>query len=239
MTQTSLFSTLGQTRLVETLSELLQTDQKVSHAKFGERLGKLVDLSDSFALSDALYYISKIDIEQGDIRPENVIEHALAQRLALIQTIAKSFLPDSKMRFKFPRPAEGTAPEELRNFGPYRRFYLVQQREIDDQVQSLRTYLRNSLSKMNTSLSQLAALDKAMDDTLLAQTGKLMSAIPSLIEKRFKDTLDQSHNIESLEWVDQFSRELQALLLAELEFRLLPVIGMVEAVNEEVTTSNE
>jgi hypothetical protein len=36
------------------------------------------------------------------------------------------------------------------------------------------------------------------------------------------------------EWLDCFIREMQAVLLAELELRLLPVIGLVEALEFEV-----
>ena len=37
-------------------------------------------------------------------------------------------------------------------------------------------------------------------------------------------------------WRVRFLTEIQGLLLAELELRLLPVLGLVEAVNEEVAS---
>jgi hypothetical protein len=36
-------------------------------------------------------------------------------------------------------------------------------------------------------------------------------------------------------WIRRFHRDMQDLLLAELDLRLMPVLGLVEAVEEEVT----
>lgn len=240
MTQATLFNTLSQTRLVAVLTDLLSSEQQSSditpsHKRFGERLGKLVDLSDSFALSDSLYYISKLQVTSpASQSAQDITESVLLAKKTLVQSIGKCFMKGANTRFKFPTPFEGSDLKELENFGPYRRFYLVQQRDMELEVQKIREFTRAALNQQSDSLAKLAALDKAMNDTLLAQTGKLISAIPALLEQHFKNTLAQASDVEALGWVDQFSRELQAVLFAELEFRLLPVIGMIEALNEEV-----
>ena len=95
----------------------------------------------------------------------------------------------------------------------------------------------------------MAALDETLRDSLSVHVRKNLAVIPQLLARRFDflrqdmqgatGTGDQSPEdifrtwTGSDGWLARFFREMQGLLLAELEFRLLPVMGLVEAVDEQ------
>ena len=109
-------------------------------------------------------------------------------------------------------------------------------------------------------LAQLASLDASMADTLADFSRRAFAGVPHLLAKRFyylnqqyrqaraeqpelTNGLSSSVRDETARWLqkdgwlDRFIREMQAVLLAELELRLMPVIGLIEALEFEVETT--
>jgi hypothetical protein len=74
-------------------------------------------------------------------------------------------------------------------YEPYRRFYLAHQGEMESCVRSLRTSVRQALSRASTTLKQLAALDEALDKILCVRQRQLLSTVPLLLERRFEQLL--------------------------------------------------
>ena len=68
-------------------------------------------------------------------------------------------------------------------------------------------------------------LDAVLDEMLVDREQKLMSAVPVFLERRFEALRRQ----QSVGWPDVFDEEMRQLLLAELDDRLQPVAGLVEA----------
>ena len=91
--------------------------------------------------------------------------------------------------------------------------------------QALRSSVRQALSTRTPALAQLAALDAVLDGMLVDREQKLMSAVPVFLERRFEALRRQ----QSVGWPDVFDEEMRQLLLAELDDRLQPVAGSVEA----------
>ncbi|HCB41034.1 MAG TPA: DUF3348 domain-containing protein, partial [Gammaproteobacteria bacterium] len=54
---------------------------------------------------------------------------------------------------------------------------------------------------------------------------------PRLLQRRFNLLQQQAQP----GWLQQFRKDVQALLLAELDLRLQPVLGLVEALEREVS----
>ncbi len=81
-----------------------------------------------------------------------------------------------------------------------------------------------------------------LGDTLALHSRKFFAAIPKLLARRYHYLVEQYYqpvsatdqsSVASLEIHQRLSREMQGLLLAEIEVRLLPVLGIIEALNAE------
>jgi len=220
------------TELVRCLSKLAVTNIEVSHTKFAEKLGNLIDLSDSIALSQALKSLTNITISSSDQTGAAIQSDFLEHRMALIESINKNFTSGSGfLLFRAQKNKLNSDLGEPVKYQVYQRFYLSQQSTLGSKVQTLHSQVRDSVEGRSPRLMSLAALDSAMSYCLSDHTRKLFSIVPSLLAKRF--ILLQKDNT-SVDWIATFQQEMQQVLLAELEVRLQPVIGLIEALNEEV-----
>ena len=103
----------------------------------------------------------------------------------------------------------------------------------------LRDRVRQVLAHGAEPLPQLAALDAAFSAILLEREGKVLARIPSLLESRFNSLLQQyrdpaaaaSARLADGTWLAPFCADIQSVLLAELDLRLQPVRGLIEALN--------
>jgi len=146
--------------------------------------------------------------------------------------------------------------EEMLDIGSHRRRYAACQQAMDAQIGPLRRRLRATLSGQSPALARLATLDGLMEQVVGAQERVLLSGVPALLERRFEQ-LRRAHEERrfeqqsiaasdqpgivpqamplpmplpvSLPWLDHFRRDMNALLLAELELRLQPVEGLLDA----------
>lgn len=109
-------------------------------------------------------------------------------------------------------------------FAPYRQRYVDLQRQMELRIDALRVHVRKQLATRAPELAQLAALDAVMAQMLRERTDKALSALPALVERRCVQ-LGGAGSHDPKAW----SRALQEVLLAELETRLEPVVGLVEA----------
>jgi hypothetical protein len=89
----------------------------------------------------------------------------------------------------------------------------------------LRGRLRAVLAGRSPDMARLAALDAVMEQVLGAQEHRLLATLPALLEKHFVRLRDAGGD----DWRTVFQRDLQGVLLAELDIRLQPVEGLLEA----------
>ena len=240
-------SSLNSSRLIRYLHDLSVTDAEVTHGQFAERLSRLIDFSDSIILSAAHGELPNLEFTPAN-NPENTIQEGfLEARSAMVENITKSTTPESGYnRIKLPTPRPGESIDKILSFESYYRFYVLHQREMELKIQCVRVNIREGFTELSTTLAKLAILDRALGDTLLPHTRRFFSTIPRLLEKRFNHLYEQHHqamdnNVEddplewmaSDRWLGQFYKEIQGLLLAELEVRLQPLIGLLEALNTE------
>jgi hypothetical protein len=233
---------------------MISTDIHISPKQFTEKLGALIDLSDSFALSETLRGLPRQAFEAKADTIETIKDEFLQARKAMMAAIIKSFVPDAgTLPFKLALPDEDPlreqAADKKADFAPYLRLYAIHQGEMDFNIQKLRVKLRQVLSGRSAELAQLATLDAALGDALAAHTRKLFSLIPGLLGERFQHLFNEhqqalaSHQQENspdlpeqtARWLEKAYQEMQELLLAELEFRLLPLVGLIEALDEDST----
>jgi hypothetical protein len=243
MTQASAQTSINGSRLVRLLSQLAVSDVEVSHKHFAQRLGQLIDLSDSVTLASAHGEIAAMSFEPTEASCEAIAEEFLRVRTALVQSLVKSFVTDANdARIRFPVHQSDGAPDDAKAYERYRNFYSAQQRDIDGKIQRLQNDVRDAASGVSAQLAQLAALDRVVGDTLALHSRKFFAAIPKLLARRYHYLIEQYYQPvsgteqgprASLEIHQRLSREMQGLLLTEIEVRLLPVLGIIEALNAE------
>ena len=79
-----------------------------------------------------------------------------------------------------------------------------------------------------------------MDQTLGVREQRLLSSVPVFLERRFEHLRKAQTQDDPLlwrqpgGWLHTFNQEVQDALLAELEVRLQPALGLIEAFSNEV-----
>ncbi|NRB37652.1 MAG: DUF3348 family protein [Pseudomonadales bacterium] len=252
MASVSLLDTQQSSRLIRFLSDLGVAEAKISHKNFAEQLGQLIDLSDSFTLSDSLRglkrlpFHSKIDNHGKAAYAEAIKSDFLQQRSIIVEAIVKSFMPgQGSLALLLPDAESAENISSGKTMDAYQRFYAMQQSEMEHRIIKLRGEVRESVAGYSSELSQLSALDTVLGDTLAVASRRLFTVIPKLLRQRFnfllqehqKTNTDNSDDepqlwLQTGGWLANFHNEMQGLLLAELEVRLQPVLGLIEALEE-------
>lgn len=130
--------------------------------------------------------------------------------------------PALRSRHRWPVADETSAPDFL----PLRRFILALERDMDAQITALRDLVRQQIAPLSPVLHRLAALDEALEQALAEPARDGLSGISNRLEKRFRDLPPEA--------IAAFANDVRATLRAELEFRFLPVDGLLEALDQEI-----
>lgn len=170
-------------------------------------------------------------------------------RATLVELIVASCSPDgSGSRIRLPLPKAAVELDDAAAYGPYRRFHLALQSEMETAIRALRGGIRRALADSSARLARLAALDEAIERIFAVRERHLLAtSLPALFEKRFQHLLAAHRRALSDRgqgdepglwrqpggWLAAFRDELRALLIAELDLRLQPTLGLVEAWRNE------
>jgi hypothetical protein len=242
MTQLSPEASASASRLVRFLTDWAQGNVTASVPNFAVRLGQLFDLPDSIKISSAHAKISSERFEPAGLSRDAVKEEFFRVRSALVRSAARSFVPGSGYsRVRFPTVDAAATAEEATNPEPYLVFYSTLQRDIDFRSRNLQGAIRESVAGFSPSLARLCALDGALAEPLAVHNRQFFAAVPRLLQKRFEFLLAEYHRALPEEqhqpepWaatLEIFRNDMQGLLLAEIETRLLPTLGLIEALDE-------
>lgn len=135
-------------------------------------------------------------------------------------------------------------------YEPYRKFYISRQRLIEARVQRLRADIRDGIAELTPALAGLARIDQALADSLASAPRDILASVPNLLAQRFYRLIDDHwHELpenpapEDLKpwmasggWIDTFCTEMREVMFAELDIRLQPVFGMIEALPQQADT---
>jgi len=244
MTQLPLPASASTSRLVRFLSEWIDGEVTAATTGFADRLGQLFDLPDSIKISSALETVPGLRFEPCELSIDALRNEFFNGRASLIRTALRTLAPGSgHTRVRF--PAENTAATatatEVTDPEPYLVFYALLQRDIDFRARTLHAAIRESVAGFSPSLAQLCALDGALNEPLAANNRRLFGAIPGLLEKRFEFlvaeyrlTVPEGQHEPGL-WTQSLAtlrNDMRGLVLAEIETRLLPTLGLIEALEE-------
>jgi len=225
-------------------------DARAPGAAFAEKLGQWIDIAGAIALRTTHTAGSDAGVTASTLVPAHatLAAHVAKVRGEIEATLAAAMAPGkSRGRNSLPLPKADLPVELASAFEPYRRFYLAQQREMDLKTVPLRAKVREALAAATPPLRQLAAMDAALGQVLADRESRLLTTVPNLLEKRFKalrsahqQTLEQTQQEDQIThwmkpgaWLARFCNELHTVLLAELDVRLQPTLGLLEALQHD------
>ena len=250
MTRVSPRTRLHSSELLRFLTSQGMVDAGVDAGDVGQRLGDWLHFRHAIALQA---FIGEVDDPAAvpatpTARVDaSVLRQRFAQvRSALEQSITEGGAPAPGMPRIEPPTSELEHPIDPKTaFDPLRRYCTGHQRQMENIIRSLRLQLRGMLDKGSTPHKQLATLDAIFENVLLERETRLLGHIPPAFEKRFAQALQQ-HMKQLLKaaeadepaprttpWLEPLLDDLRTALLAELDLRLQPVLGLIEALTQD------
>lgn len=204
---------------IRLLARLAEVDVTPSSRSLPDRLSQWLDWNHALALStalDARPVVGDADVSAGD----GLDEECARARVTLVEAIkADPMLAVASAA----KPAADAAAD----YAPFRQCYLTRQRAIQAATGRLRGRLRDALAQCSTDMAHLADVDAVMEMALTPREHSLLANVPDLLGRRFERLRDASP--ASRGWLDTFRRNMQGVLLAELDVRFQPVEGLLAA----------
>ena len=239
MAQVSTRTAFTGSALTRLLARLADIDVPESRRAFADRLSHWLGWTDAISLSGVLNGSPAV-VPAGlrAVRAPSEEDECVRLRGVLAKAIADD---SALLAAEKDRPGNPGNPDKPADFSPYRRRYLARQQTMEMAIGPLRERLRASLAARSPAMAQLAAVDAVMEQALSAQEYRLLATVPGLLEKHFR-RLRQAHQeavqdepergAPQVAWQDVFRKDMQAVLFAELDIRLEPVEGLLEALRK-------
>lgn len=253
--------TLYASRLVRQLTRMGIPGTSILPERFAERAGALLDLSGAVTLSKTLAEPIPDPMRPSAASAAAIRDTFLKERSHLVQGIVKRFVPPfGTARNRLPSANElhahcletdafASAPV-LPNcdaaFAPYRKHYLTLHGRLATASQRQRLLTVEAIAGLSPMLAGLAALDKGLGEAFYHRQRLILDRIPTLLERHFRRLLqtrwqalperpracDLAPWLASGGWIHHFCGQMQELLLAELDIRLQPAMGLIETALE-------
>ncbi|CAB3666088.1 DUF3348 domain-containing protein [Trinickia soli] len=235
--QRTAFSGPALIRLLARLTDAEVSDPKQSLA---DRLSQWLAWTDAIKLSSALNGNPPATAAGAPANLGAAEKECARVRSALANAIAN----DSTFAAIRPRGAamEPSAADDPVDSSVLRQRYLFLQREMETAIGHLRERLRVTLAAQTPGMAKLAMVDAVMERALAPREQSLLAALPRLMTTHFERLRRQAQqapgDAQATEvtakhapcpWLDTFRKDMQSVLLAEMEVRFQPVEGLLAA----------
>ena len=226
---------------IRLLGRLADVDASQSSQSLPDRLSGWLNWTQAIALATALDGRLPEPVDEVATFDEGPAGECARVRAALAETIAsaRELVPSAEREPVVAPPVEGWVPP-LPDYAPFRQRYLTLQRAMQGSTGRLRGELRDLLGRSSPEMGRLAELDAAMELALSPREQRLFATVPGLLETRF-ESLRRAHAAEGAPddpagathdaWLDVFRKDMQSVLLAELDVRFQPVEGLLAALS--------
>ena len=239
MMPTSPHTAQTSSRLICLLNDIAPSPVAINEADMPEQLAQLFDFSSSVSLSKAYGKLATTPFQPGTENSASLRNQFLAVRASLVRSVIVSFDTNSESsRFTLPERIDPNSVADASAGEPYQKFYIAHQRQFDLSIQNLRAQVRKGAAGLSPELAQLAALDAMLGTTVTSHARKCYAAIPKLLHQHFAQlhreyqTAQQGQQSPA-DFIEPFCQQMRDILLAEIEDRLLPVLGLIEAINHK------
>jgi hypothetical protein len=248
-------SSLSSSELVRLLAEFAQTSARDSNQasfiepagnpqSFAERLGLWLNWTDAISLSSVLASAAAAPAPApaASAAPgTNPCSEAEQACLRVRSRLAQGLASAARQVAQEATPAD---------FAPLRRHCLGQQRVMEEAAAALRAQLRGLMGGLSPALARLAALDAVMDSALAARERAVLATVVTRLEERHArlrrvhapaaaaaleaaaggmDADAPAAALQAAAWLDEFCADMHGVLMAELELRLQPAMGLLDA----------
>lgn len=227
---------------IRLLARLTDADVPPSNHALSDRLSQWIDWTRAVALSRALD--GRASTAAGDAPSfDGAVETEAARaRASLANAIADDGeSPSPRQRGKDSGAEEGRA-NELVDYTFFHQRYLAMQRAMQAATGQLRGRLRDMLAQKSADMARLAEMDAVMELTLSPREQTLLATVPKLLGEHFErlqqnqqtslaDTqqFEDAQPATPTEWLRVFRKDMQSVLLAELDVRFQPIEGLLAA----------
>ncbi|MET0327507.1 MAG: DUF3348 domain-containing protein [Luteimonas sp.] len=198
-----------------------------------ERLSQWIDWTRAVVLSkvlDARPSEAGPDPQGPDRDDAEVCARARSTLLAAIAGAPELAVP--RPQASAPATDVAEAPEAAIDFAPFRQRHLTLQRSMQASTGRLRGELRDRLAQRSADMARLAEVDAVMEGALSPREHALLGAVPALLEthfERLRAAAGDAATDPSAAWLDGFRRDMQGVLIAELDVRFQPAEGLLAA----------
>ena len=228
---------------IRLLACLTDADVPQSHHGLSDRLSQWIDWTRAIALSRALD--GKVPAAAIDVP---VFDDAMEQEYARVRASLTSAitgdpeLSPARQQVNEHRHAEQGGAHAAVDYTVFHQRYLSMQRAMQTATGRLRGRLRDMLSQKSAGMARLAEVDAVMELTLSPREQTLLAAVPALLGKHF-ERLHQAEQEPLADtppseeapaaapgaWLGVFRKDMQNVLLAELDVRFQPIEGLLAA----------
>jgi hypothetical protein len=214
-------STFGSSRLVRLIGEGVPVDDEAGPMDFAERLSLWVSAFDAIGLQASLQSIRGLGAADGATPARTARTPDLADDFQRVRSVlAKAIALDPRSG------ADADAADA--GYAPYQRRHLELQRQMEQMIGALRSHVRQAVSRGSPRLRELAALDATLEPLLAPREQALLPKAAALLKLRFEQLRPSEDGAAA------FARHWQDALLAELDLRLEPVAGLIDALGNEL-----
>lgn len=149
-------------------------------------------------------------------------------------------------------PSRIAPAEPAADYAVFRQRYLAIQQSMETSIGNLRGRLRAMLAARTPAMARLAVVDAVMERALSERERNLLAAVPGLLAGHFErlraaelaalaaaeaEAADDTASAATGDaapvtpgaWLNLFRKDMQSVLLAELDIRLQPVEGVLAA----------
>ncbi len=223
---------------IRVLARLTQAEPRPSAASLSERLGQWIDWNHAVVLARALDGTPAV--QPCPAAPDDDADSTSARaRAALAADIADEAAWEAAIGTRGTAPGPQAAPHAA--FASFQRRYLALQNAMQATTGRLRGQLRDRLAATSAEMARLADIDAAMERVLSPREHALLGSVPGLLGRHFErmhhevvaareaDTPPSPEARATADCLAAIRRDMQAVLLAELDVRFQPIEALLAA----------
>lgn len=228
-------STFAASKLVRLLDAWSPMQADAPGPDVAERLSAWLGPLEAIRLQGVQQSLRRLD-EDGRPAPKAAARamQALAQDVQRVRAVlAKAIAQD-------PLALAALRPEDDPAYGHFRQRHLELQRQMGQMVAALRDHVRQAVSRVSPRLRQLATLDATFEDLLAVREQTNLPFAATLLERRYQSLRAAHREADDPHvrgqpggWLHAFAQDWRQALLAELDLRLEPVMGLLDALRHD------